>query len=137
MNYTEKEKTIIKQCMEGPFHTLVTELSIDEYDDLVEKLIADDRVDIMPCLVSIYWDYNRNKMIEYFIEKGDVDLLLGFLDYCNDFHTDNNAIDQKFVVDKLLSKNDKEFIKEILESNYLYFLIDKKERLIEYVSTSK
>ena len=133
-NYTEKEKNIIKQCNEGPFHTLINELTKEEFDSLVDKLITDNST-IFASLVAIYRDYNRNKIIDYYIDKGDVDLLLGFLDYCNDFATEDNELDQKYVVDKLLQKNNKGFIKKILESNCLYFLTDKKEkeRLITFV----
>ena len=133
-NYTEKEKNIIKQCNEGPFHTLINELTNEEFDSLVDKLITDNST-IFASLVAIYRDYNRNKIIDYYIDKGDADLLLGFLDYCNDFATEDNELDQKYVVDKLLQKNNKGFIKKILESNYLYFLTDKKEkeRLITFV----
>jgi hypothetical protein len=79
-------------------------------------------------LVSIYWDYNRNKIIDYFIDKGDIELLLGFLDYCNDFSTPKNQLDQKYIVDKLLEKNDKKFIKTILDSDFIYFLTDTEEK---------
>ena len=137
-NYTDKEKEIIKQCNEGPFHTLITKLSNDEFDDLVLKLINDDNSYTLTSLVSIYWDYNRNKIIDYFIDTGDIELLLGFLDYCNDFSTLNNQLDQKYVVDKLLEKNDKKFIKDILESNSIYFLTntEEKKRLLDFISTS-
>ena len=86
--------------------------------------------------MAIYWDYNRNKIIDYFVDKGDVELLLGFLDYCNDFSTQTNQLDQKYVVDKLLNKNDKKLIKDILNDNSIYFLTDinEKEKLIKYVS---
>ena len=135
-NYTNKEKNIIKQCQEGPFHTLITEITKDEFDNLVAKLIKDAASDILITLVAIYWDYNRNIIIDYFIDKGDLELLLGFLDCCNDFATQNNQLDQKYVVDKLLNKNDKKFIKDFLDSNSTYFLRDKeeKDRLIKYVS---
>lgn len=137
-NYTDKEKEIIKQCNNGPFHTLITKLSNDEFDDLVLKLINDDNSYTLTSLVSIYWDYNRNKIIDYFIDTGDIELLLGFLDYCNDFSTLNNQLDQKYVVDKLLEKNDKKFIKDILESNSIYFLTntEEKKRLLDFISTS-
>ena len=136
ISYTKKEKNIIKQCHEGPFRTLVTEITKGEFDDLVAKLIKDDASDSLITLVAIYWDYNRNKIIDYFIDKGDLELLLSFLDYCNDFSTSNNELDQTYVVDKLLSKNDKKFIKAFLDSNYTYFLRDTKERerLIKYIS---
>lgn len=135
-NYTNKEQTIIKQCNEGPFYTLVTELTIDEFDDLTNKLMKDDDTYTLTSLVTIYRDYNRNEIIDYFIDKGDVELLLAFLDNCNDFSTSENELDQKYIVDKLLSKNDKNFIKDILDSDYLYFLRDKneKERLIKFIS---
>ncbi len=137
-NYTDKEKKIIKQCNKGPFHTLITKLSNDEFDDLVLKLINNDDSYTLTSLVSIYWNYNRNKIIDYFIDKGDIELLLGFLDYCNDFSTPNNQLDQKYVVDKLLEKNDKKFIKDILESNSIYFLTntEEKNRLLGFISTS-
>lgn len=134
-NYTNKEKEIIRQCNEGPFHTLITEITIEEFNDLVAKLINDDDASTLTSLVAIYWDYNRNKIIDYFIDKGDVELLLGFLDYCNDFSTQNNQLDQKYVVDKLINKNDKKLIKDILNNNSNYFLTDKyeKEKLIKYI----
>lgn len=136
-NYTDKEKKIIKQCNEGPFHTLIIKLSNDEFDDLVLKLINDDDSYTLTSLVSIYMDYNRNKIIDYYIYKGDIELLLGFLDYCNDFSTHNNQLDQKYVVDKLLEKNDKKIIKDILESNSIYFLtnMEEKNRLLSFIST--
>ena len=135
-NYTDKEKKIIKQCNEGPFHTLITELSNDEFDDLVSKLINDGDSYTLTSLVSIYWDYNRKKIIDYFIYKGNVEDLIGFLDYCNDFATQNNQLDQKYVVNKLLEKNDKKFIKDILDSDWLYFLTDmeQKNRLLSFIS---
>lgn len=135
-NYNDKEKIIIKQCNEGPFHTLVTELSNNEFDILVDKLIKDDDSYTLTSLIAIYWNYNRNKIIDYFINKGNLDSLLGFLDYCNDFDTPNNRLDQKYVVDKLIEKNDKKFIKDLLESNSIYFLTDnkEKERLITFIS---
>ena len=105
---------------------------------MVLKLVNDDNSYTLTSLVSIYWDYNRNKIIDYFIDKGDIELLLGFLDYCNDFSTLNNQLDQKYVVDKLLEKNDKNFIKDILESNSIYFLTntEEKNRLLDFISTS-
>ena len=135
-NYTDKEKMIIKQCNKGPFHTLITKLTNDEFDDLVAKLINDDDSYALTSLVCIYWDYNRNKIIDYYIDKGNVELLLGFLDCCNDFCTQNNLLDQKYVVEKLLKKNDKKFIKDILESNWIYFLtnMEEKEKLLKFIS---
>lgn len=122
--------------MKSLIHTLITKLTVDEFNNLVAKLIKDDAADTLITLIAIYWDYNRNKIIDYFIDKGDIELLLGFLDYCNDFSTQNNILDQKYVVDKLLKKNDKKFIKDILESGCIYFLtdIEEKERLLNFIS---
>ncbi len=128
MNYNDKEKKIIKQCNEGPFHTLVTELTNEEFDILVDKLIKDDDSYTLTSLITIYIDYDREKIIDYFINKRDTELLLGFLDYCNDFSTPNNKLNQKIIVDKLISKNDKEFIKELLDSDFIYFLTDEKDK---------
>lgn len=135
-NYNDKEKKIIKQCHEGPFYTLVTPLTNDEFNNLVNKLIKDDDSATLTSLVAIFIDYNRNIIIDYFIDKGNCDLLLGFLDYCNDFSTPNNRLNQKYIVDKLLEKNDKNFIKEILESNSIYFLTNmkEKERLLRFIN---
>ena len=135
-NYTEKEKKIIKQCNKGPFHSLIIRLTNNEFEVLVSKLIIDDDSYTLTSLISIYLDYNRNKIIDYFINKDNVELLLGFLDYCNDFDTPNNKLDQKYIVDKLIEKNDKKFIKEILDNNSTYFLTDIKEknRLLSFIS---
>ena len=67
-NYTNKEKEIIRQCNEGPFHTLIIKITIEEFNDLVAKLINDDEAYTLTSLVAIYWDYNRNKIIDYFIK---------------------------------------------------------------------
>ena len=134
-NYTDKEKEIIKQCNEGPFHVLIIKITNEEFDILVDKLIKDDDSYTLTSLVTIYLDYNRNKIIDYFIDKKDINLLLGFLDYCNDFNTKDNELDQKYIVDKLLNINDKQFIKDILKSNNIYFLTDnkQKERLLNFI----
>ncbi len=134
-NYTDKEKAIVKQCNEGPFHTLVTDLTNVEFENLTTKLIKDDDSYTLTSLIAIYRDYNRDKIIDYFIDKGDSELLLAFLDYCYDFNIDSNELNQKRIIDKLIKKNDKEFIKNILESNNTYFLTDKneKERLITFI----
>ena len=134
-NYEEKEKIIIRQCNDGPFHTLITELTEVEFNNLVSKLILDDDYKTLTNIVTIYRSYNRNKIIDYFINKKDVPLLLGFLDYCNDFDDKNNKLNQKYIVDKLIEKNDKKFIKNILESHDLYFLTDKmqKDRLVNVI----
>ena len=134
-NYTDKEKEIIKQCNEGPFHVLIIKITNEEFDILVDKLIKDDDSYTLTSLVTIYLDYNRNKIIDYFIDKKDINLLLGFLDYCNDFSTKDNELDQKYIVDKLLNINDKQFIKDILKSNNIYFLTDnkQKERLLNFI----
>ena len=134
MKYTDKELKIIKQCNEGPFHIIVTPLTNHEFDILIDKLIEDDS-DIFASLVSIYTSYNRNKIIDYLIKKGDVELLLGFLDYCNDFNEPNNLLDEKYIVDKMLEKNDVNFIKEILDDGTLYFLTNnnEKERLKNFI----
>ena len=136
-NYTEKELKIIKQCNEGPFYTLITELSENEFNNLVNKLINADDAYSLTSLIAIYRDYNREKIIDYFIAKGDCELLLGFLDYCNDFCTKNTELDQKSIVDKKKKKNDKKLIKEILESNDTYFLTNtnEKERLKSFISS--
>lgn len=133
-DYTEKENKIIKQCNEGPFHTMIVSLTKEEFNILVDKLIKDNS-EIFPSLVAIYPSYNRNKIIDYYIDKGNIDLLLGFLDYCNDFESVDNLLDQKYIVDKLIQKNDKIFISNILNSNNIYFLTDKneKERLINFI----
>ena len=135
-NYTKKEKEIIRQCNEGPFHTMVIKITEEEFNGLVTKLINDDKACNLISLIAIYSGYNRNKIIDFFVDKGDVELLLGFLDYCNDFSTQTTRLDQKYVVDKLLSKKDKSLIKDILNSNSTYFLTDKKEKekLIKFVS---
>jgi len=136
MNYTEKEKVIINQCNQGPFHTLVTSLSLDEFNTLVDKLINDDDTYSLTSLIAIYRDYNRDKIIDYLINKKDVELLLSFLNYCNDFDTPINKFNQKNIVDKLIKTNDKSFIKNVLNSNNLYFLTDIYEvkRLRNYIS---
>ena len=133
--YNIKEKKIIKQCKEGPYHTLITNITNDEFNNLVDKLIKDDESSILICIIAIYIDYNRDKITNYFINKKDVNLLIGYLDYCNDFESPNNILNQRYIVDKLIDLNDKEYIKNIIDSNLLYYLtnIKEKERLNNYI----
>ena len=133
--YNIKEKKIIKQCKEGPYHTLITNITNDEFNNLVDKLIKDDESSILTSIIAIYIDYNRDKITNYFINKKDVNLLIGYLDYCNDFESPNNILNQRYIVDKLIDLNDKEYIKNIIDSNLLYYLtnIKEKERLNNYI----
>ena len=129
-NYTDKEKNIIIQCNNGPYHTLITELSNEEFDVLVDKLINDDDSNTLTSLVSIYLEYDRHKILDYFIDKGDIELLIGFLDYCNDFSTSKSELDQKHIVDRLIDKNDVNLIKEVLD-NYIFTNQKEKDRLLK------
>lgn len=134
--FTNKENIILKQCHEGPYHTIVTDLTNIEFNNLVKKLINNDDANTLITLTSIYWDYNRDTIIDYFIKKRNVELLLNFLDYCNDFQTPENELNQTYIINKLIETNDIEFIKEILKTDKLYFLTDKKEkeRLIQLIN---
>ena len=134
--FTNKENIILKQCQEGPYHTIVTDLTNIEFNNLVKKLINSDDANTLITLTSIYWDYNRDTIIDYFIKKRNVELLLNFLDYCNDFQTPENELNQTYIINKLIETNDIEFIKEILKNDKLYFLTDKKEkeRLIQLIN---
>lgn len=106
---------------------MVEDLSNEEFNNLVDKLIEDNS-NIFSAFVAIYPHYSRNKIIDYYIDKENVDMLLGFLDYCNDFDTKGNPLNQKYVVDRLIQKNDKQFINDILESNFIYLQTYHKKR---------
>lgn len=134
--YTDKEKRILKQLSDGPFYTVVTELSNKEFDNFVNKLINDDKRDALLFLVTTYWDYKRNKILDYFISKRDFENLINFLNCCDDFRTKNSELSETYIINKILETKDKDFVKKILESDSLYFLRDhnEKERLIKFVS---
>lgn len=134
--YTDKEKRILKQFSEGPFYTVVTDLSNKEFDNFVNKLIKDNNSSALTILVSIYWDYKRNKILDYFISKRDFENLINFLNCCDDFRTKNSELSETYIINKILETKDKDFVKKILESDSLYFLRDhnEKERLIKFVS---
>lgn len=136
--YKYLKTDIIKQCKEGPFHTKIIDITIEDFNNLVTKLMNDNEPYFLINLIAIYCDYNRNKIIDYYLDKGNVDMLLGFLNYCYDFDTEDNPFDQKYIVDKLIQKNDKQLITEILNSRSLYFLTNKneKERLTNFASNN-
>ncbi len=64
-------------------------------------------------------------MIDYFIKYKDAVILTDFLDACNDFWEE---LDQKYIVDSILSLNDKNYVKDLLDTKSLYFLTNKNER---------
>lgn len=134
--YTDKEKRILMQLSDGPFYTVVTDLSNKEYDNFVNKLINDDKSDALLFLVTTYWDYKRNKILDYFISKRDFENLINFLNCCDDFRTKNSELSETYIINRILETKDKDFVKKILESDSLYFLRDhnEKERLIKFVS---
>lgn len=64
-------------------------------------------------------------MIDYFIEHKDASVLADFLDACNDFW---KKLDQQYIVDSILKLNDKKYVKDLLDTKFLFFLNDKSER---------
>ena len=126
--YTSKEEKILKQCDEGPVHTILYDITNDEFNLLVDKLIKDDDSHSLRSLVGIYWDYNRNRIIDYYLCKDDPDLLISFLDLCNDFSSKDNSLDQTYLVSKLLDKNDMNYLKQLIDNNLFYYIDSKKEQ---------
>lgn len=124
--YTEKEQLILEQYKNGPYHTLVTNLTENEHLQFVNKLISDQNLDCIIFLTAIYTEYNHKFLIDYFIKYKDACILASFLDYCNDFWKEE--LDQKYIVDSILALNDKKYVKDLLDTKWLFFLTDKNER---------
>lgn len=76
-------------------------------------------------LTCIYTNYNQNFLIDYFIKYKDASILADFLDACNDFWKE---LDQKYIVDSILALNDKKYVKDLLDTKWLFFLTNKNER---------
>lgn len=123
--YTEKEQLILNQYKNGPYYTMITKLTEKEHLQLVNKLINDNDLYCIIFLTCIYTNYNQKFLIDYFIKYQNVDLLVAFLDACNDFW---NSLDQKYIVDSILSLKDKNYVKDLLNTKCLFFLTNEKER---------
>lgn len=123
--YTKKEKLILNQYKNGPYHTMITNLTEKEYLQLVNKLIDDNDLYCVIFLTSIYTNYNQKFLIDYFIKCDDIDMLVNFLNTCNDFW---NALDQKYIVDSILKLKNKNYVKKLLNTKCLYFLTNEGER---------
>lgn len=72
----------------------------------------------------IYWIYQKF-LIDYFIKYKDAHVLADFLDACNDFWKE---LDQQYIVDSILKLNNKKYVKDLLDTKWLYFLTNDGER---------
>ena len=118
--YTKKEKLILNQYKNGPYHTMITNLTEKEHLQFVNKLIDDNDLYCVIFLTSIYTNYNQKFLIDYFIKCDDIDMLVNFLNTCNDFW---NALDQKYIVDSILKLKNK-ISQEIYEVYPIYKQLD-------------
>ena len=123
--YTKKEQLLLNQYKYGPYYTLVTNLTETEHFQFCNKLISDGNLYCIIFLTSIYVNYNHKFLINYFIKHKDAIILADFLDACNDFWEE---LDQKYIVDSILALNDKKYVKNLLNTEWLFFLTDKKEK---------
>lgn len=123
--YTKKEKLILNQYKNGPYHTMITNLTEKEHSQFVNKLIDDNDLYCVIFLTSIYTNYNQKFLVDYFIKSDDIDMLVKFLNTCNDFW---NALDQKYIVDSILKLKNKNYVKKLLNTKCLYFLTNEGER---------
>lgn len=123
--YTKKEKLILNQYKNGPYHTMITNLTEKEHLQFVNKLIDDNDLYCVIFLTSIYTNYNQKFLIDYFIKCDDIDMLVNFLNTCNDFW---NALAQKYIVDSILKLKNKNYVKKLLNTKCLYFLTNEGER---------
>ena len=123
--YTKKEKLILNQYKNGPYHTMITNLTEKEHLQFVNKLIDDNDLYCVIFLTSIYTNYNQKFLIDYFIKCDDIDMLVNFLNTCNYFW---NALDQKYIVDSILKLKNKNYVKKLLNTKCLYFLTNEGER---------
>jgi len=123
--YTEKEQLILEQYKNGPYYTLITDLTETEHLQFVNKLINDKNLYCIIFLTCIYTEYNQKFLIDYFIKYKDASTLTDFLDACNDFWKE---LDQKYIVDNILALNDKKYVKDLLDTKSLYFLTNRNER---------
>ena len=124
--YTEKEQLVLNQYKNGPYHVMVTFLTEKEHLQFVKKLFRDNEFYCVIFLTCIYTNYNQKFLIDYFIEYKKADILVDFLNACHDFWKE--SLDLKYIVDSLLSLNDKNYIKNFLDSDSLYFLTNEEER---------
>lgn len=72
----------------------------------------------------IYWIYQKF-LIDYFIKYKDAHVLADFLDAYNDFWKE---LDQQYIVDSILKLNNKKYVKDLLDTKWLYFLTNDGER---------
>lgn len=124
--YTEKEQLILDQYENGPYHIMVTFLTEKEHLQFVNKLLRDNDFDCVIFLTCIYINYNQKFLIDFFVKYKNADILVDFLNACYDFWKE--PLDLKYIVDSLLSLNDKIYIRDFLASDSLYFFTNKEER---------
>jgi|GEM_PF-218886 len=112
-------------------------ISEEEFNHLVDKLIEKDKKDELIQLISTCPDYHFDNVFDYFLDgkdsQKDINYLINFLnmnyDLLRRYH-----IKSSVVVDKLIKTKSKEYIKEFLKSDELYFLNDEeKAKLREYI----
>ena len=113
------------------------EISEEEFNHLVDKLIEKEKKDELIQLISTYLDYHFDNVFDYFLDgkdsQKDINYLINFLNMNYDLLL-RYHIKSSVVVDKLMKTKSKEYIKKFLKSDELYFLNDEeKTKLKEYI----
>lgn len=123
--YTKKEQLILNQYKNGPYYTVITKLTEKEHLEFINKLISVNDLYCIIFLTCIYTNYNQNYLLDYFIKNKNATILADFLDACNDFWEE---LDQKYIVDSILALNDKKYVKDLLDTKWIFFLTNNNER---------
>lgn len=123
--YTKKEQLILNQYKNGPYYTVITKLTEKEHLELINKLINVNDLYCIIFLTCIYTNYNQKYLLDYFIKNKNATILADFLDACNDFWEE---LDQKYIVDSILALNDKKYVKDLLDTKWIFFLTNNNER---------
>jgi len=133
---TKEEINIIKELEEKFTIDNPPEITQEGFDLIIDKLIEDDKKEVMWKLCATYsieheGKYNYDKIVDYYIKTKDSYYLEELISFTSE------ELDHKYIVEKMLKTEDKTFIRNTLLEcgNTVEYCLEpiELEKLLDYI----
>lgn len=133
---TKEEINIIKELEEKFTIDNPPEITQEGFDLIIDKLIEDDKKEVMWKLCATYsieheGKYNYDKIVDYYIKTKDSYYLEELISFASE------ELDHKYIVEKMLKTEDKTFIRNTLLEcgNTVEYCLEpiELEKLLDYI----
>lgn len=137
---TKEEQNIIKELEEKFDIDNPPEINQERFDLIVDKLIEQDKKEVMWNLCVTYsiqyeGKYNYNKIVDYYIKTKDSYYLEELICFASE------ELDHKYIVEEMLKTEDQTFIKNTLleYGNAVQYCLNtlELEKLLDYLKQKR